>query len=94
MISGKINILKNGKRFLNVYFSRFLDVSAADLDTLLAALEPAPEGGSVVLFGDGPGGPLPHRLEGLLGQCFARQLPLDDREKEKSTRTRSGALSQ
>jgi hypothetical protein len=84
MISGKIKKKKkNGKRFLNVYFLRFLDLSATDPDALLAALVPAPEGGDVVLFGDGPGGPLSHRLEGLLGQGFARQLPLDGREQEK-----------
>ncbi len=76
MIWGKIIY----KKFFNIYFSRFLDVSAADPDALLAALVSAPERGSVVLFGDGPGGPLPHRLEGLLGQCFARQLPLDGQE--------------
>ncbi len=57
MISRKIKIKKNGKRFLNVYFSRFLDVSAANADALLAALKPAPEGGGVVLFGGGSGGP-------------------------------------
>ncbi len=79
MISRKI-IYKKGKRFLNVYFSRYLDVSTANPDALPKALGPAPEGGGVVLFGDGPGGPLPHCLEGLLRQCFARQLPLDGRE--------------
>ncbi len=36
-----------------------------------------------VLFSNSPGGPLSHRLEGLLGQGLAYQLPLDGREQEE-----------
>jgi hypothetical protein len=68
--------------FFNVYFLRFLDISATDADALLTMLIPASEGGGQVLFGDGLGGPLPYGLEGLLGQRFARQLPFDIWEQE------------
>ncbi len=66
MISRKY-LYSTGKRFLNIYFLRFLDVSAADADELLTALIPVPEGGGEVLFGVGLGSSLPHRLDGLLG---------------------------
>jgi hypothetical protein len=77
MISGKYFKKQNGKRFLNVYFLRFLNVSDANEDALLAALIQAPEGGGKVLFSVGPGGPLAHGLEGILCQRFARQLPFN-----------------
>jgi hypothetical protein len=68
--------------FLKVYFLRYLYVSTANANALLAALIPVPEGGGKVLFGNGSGGPLSHGLEGLRGQHFARQLPFDIREKK------------
>jgi hypothetical protein len=42
-----------------------------------------PEGGGKVLFDSTPGGPLPHRLEALLGEGFASQLLFDGQEQEK-----------
>jgi hypothetical protein len=69
--------------FSIIYFSRFLDVSAANMHSLLTLLVSPPKGGGEVPFGDIPGSPLPRELEALWGQGLAGKLLLDDRGQEK-----------
>jgi hypothetical protein len=62
LISGHFHI--NNCTYSNAYLSRFLDVSAADMQTFLTPLIPWPEGGcSKVLFGDTPGVRYPSHID-------------------------------
>ncbi len=76
----------NGSRYEKNYFLGLFHMSTADTNTFFASLEPPPEGGGEVLFGDGPDDPFPGVLEGLLGQGHASQLHLDLREEEEVRR--------
>jgi len=42
--------------------------------TLLAPIQPPAEGGSKIVFGDGPGDPFPGAIEGAMGQVQFSQV--------------------
>ena len=75
--------MHNHSSYKKIYFLGFLNISTANLNTLLASLIPLPEGGGEVIFADSPDHPLPALLEGLLGEGAAGQLVLDLGEEEK-----------
>ncbi len=65
------------------YFSAFLDVATANLDTLLAMLIPPPKGCGKLLHSDPFCDPFPCKLEAVLSQAEACQLILHPLEQEK-----------
>ncbi len=69
-----------------MYFLTFLNIEIVDLNVLFASLQPTLECRGEVIFGQRPDDPLPLRLEVVLGQSEARQLPLQFRKQEEVSR--------